>query len=547
MTAPPEPAPTPPLIPYPASHRSLGHLVPHGADWGALALYALGFGAAHHFAASWGGNGFYSLWFPAAGLRLALMWRRGARLTPAIALVEILVDLVLSPAIFLEAPWPMTLFGIVRPVLAYGVTVAAIGWLADGRRAELFTAPMPFGLAAVLAPLAAVLSAVPQAMFNPELTGVTNGREVIVSLAAFAVGDLLGTLFVAPPVLWIADAVKGGGGWRRRPPPRLAAIVETAAVLLSGIGLARVLTAAGLGMQPAPVLVAVAWIGLRFGRTAAWFALLVVILRVLPDTAGMMDTPERLQRHLALATIVIAGYLAGSFADAQATARASLERRDRLLFQAERLKTLRAMSVAVIHEVSQPLSTLSIEARHLHRLTAERDDDVARGAALIDRKVEHLATLIRRLRRFGGHAADQLQPVAVAALMDMVAALAQAEARAAGVAVTIAPVDPDWIVMAQEIELTQAVMNLVRNAVQAVRDVQAPEPIHLSVTGTSGLAVIHVRNRANADQRIKDGGMGIGTYVARAIVEAHGGTLTRMRLADGTVLATLSLPLIEVR
>ncbi|GAA3257635.1 hypothetical protein GCM10020258_18020 [Sphingomonas yabuuchiae] len=101
-------------------------------------------------------------------------------------------------------------------------------------------------------------------------------------------------------------------------------------------------------------------------------ALLVVVLRVLPDTAGAMDTPERLQRHLALATIVVTGYLAGSFADAQATARAMLERRDRLLFQAERLKTLRAMSVAVIHEVSQPLSTLAIEARHLHQLTAGR-------------------------------------------------------------------------------------------------------------------------------------------------------------------------------
>ena len=41
---------------------------------------------------------------------------------------------------------------------------------------------------------------------------------------------------------------------------------------------------------------------------------------------------------------------------------------DRMLFQAERLKTLRAMSVAVIHEISQPLSTLAIEAKHLHEI-----------------------------------------------------------------------------------------------------------------------------------------------------------------------------------
>ena len=209
-----------------------------------------------------------------------------------------------------------------------------------------------------------------------------------------------------------------------------------------------------------------------------------------------MDTPERLQRHLALATIVVAGYLAGSFADAQATARAMLERRDRLLFQAERLKTLRAMSVAVIHEVSQPLSTLAIEARHLHRLTAGRGDEIADGAALIDRKAEHLATLIRRLRRFGGHAEGAPQPLALTALMDMVATLAKAEAREAGVALSITPVDPAWQVMAQEVELAQAVMNLVRNAVQAAQGDAMPDPVLVDVTANTAQVVIHVVNRA---------------------------------------------------
>ncbi|MDZ7282446.1 MASE1 domain-containing protein [Sphingomonas sanguinis] len=520
-------------------------LLPRRQDWLVLALYAVGFAAMHRLAAYWGGSGFYSLWFPAAGLRLALLWRRGARLTPAIALVEIAVDVTLTPAVLAGMPWTVAIWGIARPVLAYGATIAAIGWLAERRGAALLTAPMPLGLAVVLAPLAAALSAVPQALTSPELTGVSNPREVVVSLAAFAVGDLLGTLFIAPPLLWIADAVSGRAHWRW-PLPSLLAGLETAGVLVLGLGLAELLDRAGLGMQPAPVLVAVAWIGLRFGRAAAWGALLVVVLRVLPDTAGAMDTPERLQRHLALATIVVTGYLAGSFADAQATARAMLERRDRLLFQAERLKTLRAMSVAVIHEVSQPLSTLAIEARHLHQLTAGRGDEIADGAALIDRKAEHLATLIRRLRRFGGHAEGAPQPLALTALIDMVATLAEPEAREAGVAMTIVPVDPGWQVMAQEVELAQAVMNLVRNAVQAVQGDAAPGRILLDVTADETQVVIHVANRVPARPVARDG-MGIGTHVARAIVEAHGGTLTRIRGEDGMVHAALSLPLIESR
>ncbi len=519
-------------------------------DWWALALYALAFAAAHRVSHLWSGSGFYSLWFPAAGLRLALMWRMGARLTPWIAVVEVLDNVVLGFVSLDRAGGVMTIWGIIRPVFAYGLTVAGIRWLAGRRHGTLLSAPMPFGLAATLAPLAGAALAVPQALYNPELTGVTNMREVIVSLSAFVVGDLLGTLFVAPPLLWLADLAQGRGR-QRRPAPSLAVLAEALGVLALGLGLSRLLTAGGLGVQPAPVLVAVAWIGLRFGRAAAWGALLIIVLIVLPDTAGAMATPERLQYHLALATIVVAGYLAGSFADAQASARATLERRDRLLFQAERLKTLRAMSVAVIHEASQPLSTLAIEARHLRHLTADLGGDlgggVAESAALIDRKADHLATMIRRLRRFGGHAADRPQPVAIAALIDMVAPLARAEARDAGVALEIAPATPDAFVLAQEVELAQAVMNLVRNAVQAARDLSPAPPVTLSAGVAQDRAILSVTNRAAASHAPKDGGMGVGTFIARAIVEAHGGTLSRTRLADGMVLATLSLPLVEPR
>jgi C4-dicarboxylate-specific signal transduction histidine kinase len=102
---------------------------------------------------------------------------------------------------------------------------------------------------------------------------------------------------------------------------------------------------------------------------------------------------------------MLATWLAGSFADAQVEAAARLERHNRLLFQAERLKTLRAMSVAVIHELSQPLSTLAIEANHLHQaaaaLPSDWRGDLAQSAQLVDRKARTLADLVRRLRRFG--------------------------------------------------------------------------------------------------------------------------------------------------
>ncbi|PTT51245.1 hypothetical protein DBR33_06305 [Stenotrophomonas sp. HMWF022] len=81
---------------------------------------------------------------------------------------------------------------------------------------------------------------------------------------------------------------------------------------------------------------------------------------------------------------------------------------------------------------------------------------------------------------------------------------------------------------------------------QAAQGDADPHPVTLDVTADETQAVIHVVNRASARPVARDG-MGIGTHVARAIVEAHGGTLTRMHGPDGMVHAALSLPLIEIR
>lgn len=527
--------------PSPAPAIALARLVPRPGDLPVHALYALGFVLAHQLAFAWGGSGYYSLWFPAAGLRLALLWRMGARLTLAVALIELGVDLSTGAVVLTPAGWGHAITGVVRPVIAYGVVVALVRRL--GRDAQpgsaLATAPMPFALASVLAPLAAALAAGPQAFWRPELTGVADAREIILSLSAFAVGDLLGVVLVAPPLLWIIDGLRGRSAPAPIPAPPPAAVVEACLVFAIGAGVSGALAWVGLGLQPTPIAVAIAWLGLRLGQPGALAAVLLVAAVLLPLTSGAMPTPERLQLHLGLATIVAVGYLAGSFADAAARARADLSRRDRLLFQADRLKTLRAMSVAVIHEISQPLSTLAIEARHLRTLTAGTDDDIAETAALIDRKAGHLSTLVRRLRRYGGRAVDEPTPLPLSALIDTVTALARPETVAAGVTLQVDPVPSDAVVLGQEVELAQAVVNLVRNAVQACG---RGGHVTLESRAAAGNATLVVTNRCAPDIPPQPG-MGVGTLVARAIVEAHGGTFVRHVDTSDLVSAEITLPL----
>ncbi len=512
---------------------------PRPGEWPVLLGYGAVFWVLHHLAVLWGGTGYYSLWFPAAGVRLALFWRFGARLTVAAVATEILVQILGGVIVFHEPDWPSAMARVASPVLAYGIAVALVRALTRRSTGSLATAPMPLGLASVAAPLSAVLFALPWSILRPEVTNVTSVREIIASLTAFGVGDLLGVLLVAPPLLYAADLLKGRASL---PPhrPNLAAVAEAVCVLAASLVLVATLATIGLGLPATPVLLAIAWIGLRFGRAAAWTSIVVTAVFVLPETAGAMALDARLALHMSLAAVAVVGYLAGSFADAEAKAVAAVARRDRMLFQAERLKTLRAMSVVVIHEISQPLSTLSIEARHLADISRDADPDIRDTAALIERKADTLATLVRRLRRFGGRAVDEPSVLPVAVLLDSVVALARPEAAIAGVTIDVGPVGPDLAVMAQEVELAQALVNLVRNAVQACDD----NRVEITVTCQDDLVAITVANHC-VDHPLVHDGMGVGSLIARTIVGAHGGQLSRVRTGPANIAHIVTLPRAE--
>lgn len=107
--------------------------------------YAAGYWVLHEAAALWGGEGYYSLWYPPAGLEFALMWRKGARWAFILAPINLLV---LAARGILDFASPDILHDIVsaiRPVLAYGLTIAVVRHCTRNARANIATEPMPFG------------------------------------------------------------------------------------------------------------------------------------------------------------------------------------------------------------------------------------------------------------------------------------------------------------------------------------------------------------------------------------------------------------------
>jgi signal transduction histidine kinase len=502
-----------------------------------LVLYACAFILLHDMAAFWGVGTVYSLWFPPAGLRFALLWHFGARLTLPLALTELTAQAVLGRVALGTGEDLLFAASIVCPPLAYGGAVLLVRWRSPKDRTALGVAPMPLGLAAVLAPVLGSLASLPWHILRGTSPAMDALPDAVASIVVFTLGDLLGVLLLAPPLLWLFSTFPRIPA---TPVPRWHQWPETVVVLLLGWGAVVTIYSAGLGIRLHPILLATIWLGLRFGRMAAWIAIFIACLVALPLPAGIFEDGQRITVHMMLACIAIGGYLVGSYSEAEASLRRDLDRRDRLLFHAERLKTLRAMSVAIIHEISQPLATLSIEARYLARASADENTkraELSSAAALIERKTTHLAEMVRRLRSFGGRGGDAPSLIPVESLVRDVVGVVSPEAEAANVKLKVVPA-AELLVRGQEIELQQALTNLVRNAILA----SPGRTVAISARDDGpGTICIDVINKP-VGGHTRTHGMGVGLIVARTIADAHGGRLAEEASAKGERRFSLILP-----
>ena len=521
----------------------LRRVTAHSNSWlrlaGLLVAYACCFTALRGFAANWAMGDFYSLWFPAAGLRFAFLWRAGPKLAPAAAFAELAIQLATGQNNLRPEPL-LAVLGIIGPCLVYGAVIYFVQSWDDRKTPILGLAPLPFALAAILGPIAACAAALPWAVPRALENGPLDLSGLLTSLLVFSLGDMLGVLLVAPPLLWLFDRITGRQSWNSRLPAK-GVVVEVVLVMAGAFLLVWAIQLTGLGLMLAPVLLATCWVGLRTGRAGAWLSIAATAVIVLPLTGRPMGEPEHLRLHMLLACVAAIGYLAGSFAEAEARSHAEIARRNRMLYHADRLKTLRAMSVAVIHEISQPLSTIAIEAKNLAseaRTDDPRRSDFQGAAQLIARKSQDLAQMVRRLRSFGDRAADDPSPIPISLIIADLAIIAAPEAKTAQVRLEMDG-GPHACVLGQDIEIRQALLNLIRNAIAA-----SPKGATVRVSHE----VVGSRIRLAVDNELPPAatvrpGMGIGLIIARSIIEAHGGWIREDRPAPLHVRFMVELPL----
>jgi len=216
-------------------------------------------------------------------------------------------------------------------------------------------------------------------------------------------------------------------------------------------------------------------------------------------------------------------------------------RRDLLARQQE----LQLMLSGIAHEVRNPLGGMELFAGLLAselENEPERLDMVTR----IRRELEYLNRVVNEFLDYARHAPLQSDVVNLRALAGDVAELLQAEAAGQGITLTVSPNSKEVHTSADADKLRQALLNVVRNALQSTDaggsvtlgvSEQNPQTLAGSFSGMRREAVIactdtgkgippdEVDKIFNAFYTTRERGTGLGLALAQQIVNAHGGRL----------------------
>ena len=211
------------------------------------------------------------------------------------------------------------------------------------------------------------------------------------------------------------------------------------------------------------------------------------------------------------------------------------------LVHISRLTAMGEMASALAHELNQPLSAIANYMKGSRRmLEAGTDDRSALLRDAMDKAAEQAlraGQIIRRLREFVARGESERRVESVKKLVEEASALALVGAKDLGVRVRF-QFDPAIdLVLADKVQIQQVLLNLLRNAVEAMESSQRRELAISTEPDKDGMLAISVADTGSGISpdiaahlfqpfvTNKRHGMGVGLSISRTIVEAHGGQI----------------------
>lgn len=234
---------------------------------------------------------------------------------------------------------------------------------------------------------------------------------------------------------------------------------------------------------------------------------------------------------------------------------AAVEDREQELVRSERLAAVGKMAAVITHEVRNPLSSIGLNAELLEedlRSSGASPDAVALSQK-IQREVDRLTSITEEYLRFARLPRPRLEREHLNEIVNGVLEFQREDLESRGVHVrtSLAPELP--AVAADEAQLRQALLNLFRNAADAMGKaggqlvvttrLGADGGVEVSVADTGpGIHADHLARIFDPFFSTKEGGTGLGLALTQQIVAEHGGTIDVASAPGAGTTFVMTLP-----
>ena len=224
----------------------------------------------------------------------------------------------------------------------------------------------------------------------------------------------------------------------------------------------------------------------------------------------------------------------------------------------EKRRLLSRLLARFAHEVRNPLSSLDIHVQlleeDLQEATAQIRDKTASRFEIIHGELHRLENIVKHFLSLAGPSALDLHPVEAAKVIGHVCELLRPEAALRGIEICMTLPSLLPVVAADAAQLTQALVNLVINGIQAVERNGRVE-VGAGLEQDERALVIAVRDTgpgipAEKQSAIfepffttKSEGSGLGLWIVQQIITAHGGVVEASNAPGGGAVFTVHLPL----
>jgi two-component system sensor kinase FixL len=217
------------------------------------------------------------------------------------------------------------------------------------------------------------------------------------------------------------------------------------------------------------------------------------------------------------------------------------------------------MASTLAHELNQPLSAISNYLKGARRiLDGPAQNAPSLVAEALDKASEQslrAGQIISRLRNFVARGKAERAVESLSKLLEEASALALVGAKDQGVKVRFDLDTSNDLVLADKVQVQQVVLNLIRNAIEAMAELPTRQLVISSAADDGSMVKVSVSDTGSGLSpdilpqlfqpfiTTKQHGMGVGLSISKTIIEAHGGRLWAEPNPGGGTVFHLTLKL----